>query len=109
MSLLEVAGELEHNEDEDHDEDNHEDEGLKYAHGQDHSGIDPHVWLDPTEVIEHVEQIRDALIDLDPVHAPDFRYNANRYITELQATHMLIQQTMANVKKKPFLVFHNAY
>lgn len=47
-------------------------------------GLDPHMWLDPTLVILYVENIRDALIQLDPDGEATYTSNAAAYIAQLK-------------------------
>lgn len=46
-------------------------------------GTDPHLWLDPNNVIVYVENIRDGLIQFDPEGAEVYQANASAYITQL--------------------------
>jgi len=54
-----------------------EDAGLEH-------GFDPHLWLDPNNVIVYVENIRDALAQADPDGAAVYKANADAYITQLK-------------------------
>jgi ABC-type Zn uptake system ZnuABC Zn-binding protein ZnuA len=47
-------------------------------------GVDPHLWLDPNNVISYVENIREGLAQFDPEGAEEYDANANVYIAELQ-------------------------
>ncbi|MCJ7434487.1 MAG: zinc ABC transporter substrate-binding protein [Anaerolineales bacterium] len=47
-------------------------------------GIDPHMWLDPNNVIVYVENIRDALIHADPNGVAIYKANADAYIAQLK-------------------------
>ena len=58
-------------------EDNQDDEGL----------YDPHIWMDPLNAIQMVEDIRDAFIELLPEHESTFTDNAEAYIEQLEAVH----------------------
>ncbi|MDE2821242.1 MAG: metal ABC transporter substrate-binding protein, partial [Chloroflexota bacterium] len=58
----------------------HEDE-----HGHDHGICDPHLWMDPHNVIYWVLQIRDALSAQDPGNAEIYAANAAAYNQELLA------------------------
>jgi manganese transport system substrate-binding protein len=48
-------------------------------------GPNPHAWMSPTAAESYVAVITDALSDLDPAHAMQFRQNAERYTASLQA------------------------
>lgn len=43
----------------------------------------PHMWMDPTLAEWYVEQVRDALVSLDPVHTADYERNARAYLDQL--------------------------
>ena len=47
------------------------------------SGLDPHVWQDPNNVIVWARNIAEAFAHTDPVHAQEYRTNAEKYIAEL--------------------------
>ncbi len=47
-------------------------------------GVDPHMWLDPNLVINYVQNIRDALVDMDPDGEATYKSNADTYIVELK-------------------------
>ncbi|MCX6026950.1 MAG: metal ABC transporter substrate-binding protein [Chloroflexi bacterium] len=46
---------------------------------------DPHLWLDPLNVVHYVENIRAALTQLDPPHAVEFAANATHFTDQLVA------------------------
>ncbi len=46
--------------------------------------IDPHMWLDPNNVILYVENIREGLTHFDPDGAMVYRSNADAYAAELK-------------------------
>jgi zinc transport system substrate-binding protein len=83
----------------DHDED----------HGHQHAPTDPHVWLDPANAIAFTRVIGERLAAADPRNAPTYRLNANRQIARLQKLDREIAATLAPVKDRPYLVFHDAY
>jgi len=55
----------------------------------DHAGglreDDPHTWMDPTKVAAALPSLADALADVDPEHAADYRRRADDYARELEA------------------------
>ena len=47
-------------------------------------GVDPHLWLDPNNVIAYVENIREGLTHFDPEGVAVYQSNADAYITQLK-------------------------
>ncbi|MFG6560433.1 zinc ABC transporter substrate-binding protein [Sulfitobacter sp. 1A15299] len=87
------------------DHDDHGHEGHDHAHGSD----DPHVWLDPRNGQLWLGQIAEALAELDPENAAQYRANAEAAQAEISALEEDIAETLAPVKDRPFIVFHDAY
>ncbi len=50
-----------------------------------HGNCDPHVWLDPRNVMYWTLLIRDTLAELDPAHAAVYADNAAAYLDDLRA------------------------
>jgi len=50
---------------------------------KDANGVDPHMWLDPNNVIIYVENIRKGLTKYDPEGAVVYQSNADAYIAKL--------------------------
>jgi ABC-type Zn uptake system ZnuABC Zn-binding protein ZnuA len=61
-------------------------------------GVDPHLWLDPTNVIIYVENIRDGLIGFDPGGSRVYRSNAEAYIEELRELDAWIDEQVAQIE-----------
>ena len=62
------------------------------------NGTDPHLWLDPNNVMIYVENIRDGLSEIDPGGAEVFGNNAETYIAQLRELDLWIR---AQVKSVP--------
>ena len=58
---------------------------------------DPHFWLDPVLAVTYVENIRDAVISLDPPNAPFYRSNAQTYIAKLHELDARIARELAPI------------
>lgn len=58
---------------------------------------DPHVWLDPTNVIVWVENISDAFVELHPDNESEFRENARDYISQLSELDSWIFETIDQI------------
>ena len=98
-----------------HDDHGHDEEVLSDhadddgGHGHVDSSKDPHVWLDPRNSQLWLGQIAEALIKLDPENAAQYRENAETAQAALAALEDDIAETLAPVKDRPFIVFHDAY
>ncbi len=93
----------EDNQNHDEDEDEHEDEDED-NHG--HEGRDPHMSMSPKRVMVMIEAIRDELITLDSENASFYEDNAKAYIHELTALDDQIQDFIATVSNKKFIIMH---
>ena len=59
---------------------------------------DPHVWLDPLMAIKEVQNIRDALMALDPAHADQYLANENHYEATLRDLDDEIGRALVDIK-----------
>lgn len=96
-------------------EHHHEDEGKEHKghahHDHDHEQgeLDPHVWLDPILVKTQAQNIYEALVTLYPEQKALFAQNYEAFMTSLDALDVSIQQTLADVKNRKFIVFHPSF
>ncbi len=97
----EHQGHEEHDEHQGHDEHGHE--------GHDHSGTDPHVWLDPVNAKVLAYEVMEQLSKLDPEHKQTFSDNYHTFIRMLDAADHNVQAALEPVKDVPYFVFHEAY
>lgn len=70
-------------------------------------GVDPHMWLDPNNVILYVENIREALTHLDPEGADVYQANADAYVAELKDLNAWIIEQAAQVPPEKRLLVTN--
>ncbi len=80
-----------------------------HEHGHDHHGIDAHMWLDPQNAAAMADEIAKTMKDADPEHAAAYDANLAKLKTRLKDLETSIAATIAPVKDKPFIVFHDAY
>ena len=73
--------------------------------------VDPHLWLDPNNVIVYVENIREALTHFDPEGAAVYQSNAEAYIAELKSLDMWIveQVNQIPIEKRLLVTNHEAF
>ena len=74
-----------------------------------HGEFDVHVWLDPENAKVLVQEIKEALVELDPNNAGKYEANAKNLMLKLDRLISEISSTLASSKGKGFVVFHDAY
>lgn len=74
---------------------------------EDRDGL--HLWLDPAAAARIVERAAEALSARYPADADLFARNATRMGERLQAMDEALQQRLASVRGRPFIVAHDAY
>ncbi|MDQ3443296.1 MAG: metal ABC transporter substrate-binding protein [Chloroflexota bacterium] len=72
---------------------------------------DPHIWLDPTKVIEALPAIAGHLSGLDPNGAPEYDVNAATFATLLTELDAELEASFAAIppEQRVLVVFHDAY
>ncbi|HBR49822.1 MAG TPA: hypothetical protein DEA71_07030 [Nitrospira sp.] len=83
-------------------------EGHPSTHGAE-SGGNPHIWLDPANVGIMVRHITRALIDVDPVHAPDFQANQDAYLQRLAQVQQELMKRTQRLSDRRFIAHHPAW
>ena len=96
-------------EDEAHEDEAHEDEAHEDEHHHDHSGVDPHAWLDPANGKVWLDIIALALVEKDPDNATQYLENAAIGKANIDTAAISIENTIAQLQDKQFIVFHDAY
>ena len=71
--------------------------------------IDPHIWLDPNNVMVITRAIAQELSTLDPSNQKTYRENEERIVKELEKLNETIAKEMAPFKGKHSIVYHEAY
>ncbi len=71
------------------------------------TGGDPHMWMDPLNVVRYAENIRDGLSKADPAGAADYAANAAAYIARLNGLDAWIKQQVAQVPVEKRLLVTN--
>nr|WP_222439298.1 zinc ABC transporter substrate-binding protein [Sporosarcina sp. BP05] len=97
---VEEENSVEHSEEE--NEDVHDEHGDEFA-------VDPHAWLDPIRSTIIAENIKNALIELDPKNKPVFEENFNSLKKDLEQLNKEFTDVINNSKSKTFIVSHSAY
>lgn len=90
----------------DHGHEHHDHKGHDH---EDHEELNSHIWLDPANARAIVTATAEALVAKDPADAEAYRTNADRTLQALDALDAELKATLAPLKDKPFVVFHDAY
>ncbi len=86
--------------------------GAPHQHsheGHDHSGKNPHTWLDPVIAQIQVKRILETLQQADPERASVYQKNAATYLVKLQDLDQAFRVQIAALPNKNLLTFHNAF
>jgi len=67
------------------------------ANSDEHFSADPHVWMDPANVVIWVQNIEAALTSYDPAHKELYHTNSTAYIAELKALDQWITDQVAQI------------
>jgi len=69
----------------------------------------PHVWLDPVLAKAQVQQVENALIEIDPNNKLYYQNNAMNFTAELDGLDSEIKNVLQTCNKKDFVAFHDAF
>ena len=91
-------------------EQNHADDTLEeetHSHDHEHEN-DPHIWLNPENAIQMIQNIRDSLCEIDSKNTEYYTKNAQTYIEEIQELDQEITEYVKDKKDKK-IVFGGAF
>ena len=78
-------------------------------HDHEHGTHDAHVWLDVDNARKMVATIATELSEHDAANAARYKANAAALTERLTALDAELKTTLAPIKDRPFVVFHDAY
>jgi zinc transport system substrate-binding protein len=94
----------------DAEHENHVHSHDRRNHGSHEESEDPHVWLDPEEVLEIIENVRESLVNLIPEKKDFFEKNAESLIDEIKNMDSQYKKIFESCKhKKVFFAGHNSF
>lgn len=70
---------------------------------------DPHTWISPKNAIQEVENIKDALIKVDPTNKEVYEENTKNYIAKLQDLDKRFTKLGKEARHKEFVTTHAAF
>lgn len=84
-----------------------------HNHTHDNTGekanLDPHIWLSPELVKKQAETIYTALVELNPEQEAYYQENRDQFISDINQLDQTIEQTLANLENRTFMVFHPSW
>lgn len=98
-----------------HDDGDEHEAGAEHAHSgeeahhHDEGEYDMHLWLDPANAKAMAAEIEKRLAEADPANAATYKTNLDALNARLDTLDKTIADTIAPIKDKPFIVFHDAY
>ncbi len=69
----------------------------------------PHVWLDPENAMTMMRHITEALIQVDPAHATEYRTNQASYLRKLDKLRGELSERITRVSDRRFVAHHPAW
>lgn len=97
-----------HDEAHDHDHDHEAGHGDDHA-GHDHTGLDPHLWLDPDNARAWLGLIADQLARQDEPNAAIYLANAEVAQAGMVALDAELAALLAPVQQSPIVTYHDAF
>ena len=74
-----------------------------------HGGLDPHVWLDPSQLGTIATEVAHRLGEIEPAHRADFDANARALTDQLGALDQEFRQGLSNCARQEFVTTHAAF
>lgn len=65
-----------------------------------HHEVEPHIWTNPVYAMEMVQQICDAVCELDPGHADIYKKNTENYLAQLENLDRAFEEVVENGERK---------
>jgi zinc transport system substrate-binding protein len=86
-------------------------EGIQLIASEDpdEPGMDPHIWVSPHNAKIMVQNICEGLIQIDPENKAYFEMNRDTYLDKLDELDEEINDKLANVQNRAFIVFHPSW
>ena len=76
--------------------------------GHEHGEYDPHVWLDPMNAKQEIQNICEAFSEADPEHRADYQANYEKWAKQLDELDKIYQTTLENLSERNIVVAHEA-
>lgn len=91
---------------ENHDE--HECEEHNHAHHHHPEGIDPHIWSSPRRALQIVNNMYEALCELDPDNQQIYHTNLLKLETQITRIDSTVAHLLQDLEQRSFIIYHPA-
>ena len=71
--------------------------------------VDPHMWLDPQNVMGFIPALVEKLVAVDAVHAEQYKSNAGQLVKELTILDNSYRENLTAIRKNEFVTTHAAF
>ncbi|MDX6276023.1 MAG: zinc transport system substrate-binding protein [Nocardioidaceae bacterium] len=82
---------------------------VEHNDEQDASRVDPHVWLDPVNMLKISRAVVSKLSAIDPAHADAYAANGAAFDTKLTALDSSFRRGLANCQRRQVVTSHAAF
>ena len=76
---------------------------------EDHGAYDPHIWLDPANMISMAKAVSERLISIDPARTAFYTANTAALVAELEALDQEFTTGLANCEQKEIVTSHESF
>ena len=83
--------------------------GDTHEAGEDHGGLDPHIWLNPVNMVKITDAVVTQLSTVDPDHASDYQANGKALTTDLDTLDASYAKGLKTCDRREFITSHAAF
>ena len=94
---------------EEHEHEHHEHSDCEHNHHHCHHEYNPHTWMSISNYIKQVENIKNNLKILDPIHSELYEENSKNYIIKLENLKKNIHSKLDSIENRDIITFHNSF
>lgn len=87
----------------------HDGEHEQNDHDSHEDGVNPHVWVSISKAIEEVQNITEALIQIDEDNRDAYQKNSEEYIQRLENIKAEMHYELKDIRIKDVITFHEAF
>jgi zinc transport system substrate-binding protein len=82
--------------------------GIHLTKSRSDNHSDPHIWTSPKEALLIVQNMYDALTEIDPDHTYIYKVNVEKLQKEINETGQTVDSLLSRSSQKAFIIYHPA-